>query len=675
MIEGHTTYVKSLTYGDEDKDGVIDHSVIEIYSQQGKNGGAHDEDALGTIKVFGDLVQMSDIETTAAPAYGIVNDISRLGEALKPISAGTAAAPVAAPSSLVGSSSFAQLDGNAPVFGAAGAFAFMPQHDAPLVFDHDSAMALNAGTIAFSFNATNLRDSSFLFSKDAKGNANGGHVSAYVTENGDLKVRLQDASKSEWIVAQGAIQERTDYDFVFSFGPAGAQLFLNGTRVAALTDVKTDLTGNAEKLVVGASNWSSPTGTAERLWGDFDGTISNFAIYGSQVSGTTAPDLSSPGIDLTVPAAVADGAFWVDGTGALMLTVGGNDQPVGQDVGKVIFTDGSILVSEIRKATAQDDILHGTSDADVLVGLAGADALNGLGGNDVLLGGNGNDTLLGGDGDDNLQGDNEEDFLSGGAGADTAVGGLGDDTVMGDAGADVLLGGVGLDYMNGGADNDMLSGEADSDTLDGWDGNDTVYGGQGWDMLIGGDGDDSLIGDTENDTLLGGNGNDTLEGGHDDDVLFGEHDDDELWGWLGNDILEGGKGDDTLFGEEGADIVSGGEGNDSLVGGSENDTLWGFTGDDTLDGGAGDDQLRAEAGNDVYLYFDGFGNDTIYGFEATNDLEDIDLSGVSTVTDYADLSANHMTQDGSDVLIDTGVGTIRLESTNLADLNAADFIL
>ena len=66
VIEGHTTKILSVDYGDANGDGVMDHSVIRLYSDQGNNGGAHNDDRLGSITVYGDLVKMSDIETTAA---------------------------------------------------------------------------------------------------------------------------------------------------------------------------------------------------------------------------------------------------------------------------------------------------------------------------------------------------------------------------------------------------------------------------------------------------------------------------------------------------------------------------------------------------------------------------------------------------------------------------------
>jgi Ca2+-binding RTX toxin-like protein len=52
-IEGHTVEVKSVDAIDVNMDGKID-SVIQLYSQQGAGGGAHDEDLLGKIVVLGD---------------------------------------------------------------------------------------------------------------------------------------------------------------------------------------------------------------------------------------------------------------------------------------------------------------------------------------------------------------------------------------------------------------------------------------------------------------------------------------------------------------------------------------------------------------------------------------------------------------------------------------------
>ena len=114
--------------------------------------------------------------------------------------------------------------------------------------------------------------------------------------------------------------------------------------------------------------------------------------------------------------------------------------------------------------------------------------------------------------------------------------------------------------------------------------------------------------------------------------------------------------------------------NDALWGGNQNDTLEGGAGQDTLTGGMQDDLLTGNAGNDIFVFVDGDGRDTISDFEALNGSERIDLSGVSAITDFADLQGM-MSQSGTDVLIDAGGGdTITLAHVALADLDASDFV-
>ena len=97
-------------------------------------------------------------------------------------------------------------------------------------------------------------------------------------------------------------------------------------------------------------------------------------------------------------------------------------------------------------------------------------------------------------------------------------------------------------------------------------------------------------------------------------------------GWTSND---------TLYGNGGNDYIDGRDGNDALYGG---------TGADTLLGGAGNDFLVGNGGADRFVFTDGFGNDTIKDFAAAN-TEKIDLSGVSAITGFADLTHHHLATD------------------------------
>jgi Ca2+-binding RTX toxin-like protein len=75
-IAAHTAEVKSIEHKDLNNDGRLD-SLITVISQQG-NAGAHDEDLLGTITVFGDLVEKADIAVDAGVTYGAYERVGDL---------------------------------------------------------------------------------------------------------------------------------------------------------------------------------------------------------------------------------------------------------------------------------------------------------------------------------------------------------------------------------------------------------------------------------------------------------------------------------------------------------------------------------------------------------------------------------------------------------------------
>ncbi|KMW59840.1 Alkaline phosphatase [Candidatus Rhodobacter oscarellae] len=441
-----------------------------------------------------------------------------------------------------------------------------------------------------------------------------------------------------------AIEDLVDMShFVFNpttpNSPTSGDDVLTGT---AGDDIIDALAGNDELMGLMGNDFLQGGAGNDTLHGDADDD--------TLMGGAGADDLRG--------GAGVDTAFYVDSTAPVGISLNG-DSNWGWATGDTFF---------------QIENLIGGNFNDTLVGSAGDNMLDGWDGDDQVFAGNGHDLVLGGGGNDFLNGDNENDTVIGGDGNDTLTGGRGDDVLEGQNGDDILWGWLGLDTMIGGPGNDMLFGEEDSDYIDGWSDDDSIFGGSGWDTLIGGGGNDLINGDDQDDTLLGGDGFDTLAGGRGNDYAHGEDGDDLLFGWLGQDLLEGGNGNDTLNGEEDNDTVSGGAGNDLVIGGTGDDFLVGWLDHDTLDGGAGNDLMNGEAGNDVFIFFDGHGDDTILGFEANNDLEDINLSGITTITGFSDLHANHMSQQGADVVIDTGTGSIRLVGVSMADLDGADFI-
>jgi Ca2+-binding RTX toxin-like protein len=341
----------------------------------------------------------------------------------------------------------------------------------------------------------------------------------------------------------------------------------------------------------------------------------------------------------------------------------------------------------------------GNELANTISGGASNDTLSGLGGDDVLVGGAGSDSLLGGAGNDTYVGVATGDVIT------EAVGG-GTDEVQTALGSYTLGANLeNLSYTGGGTfsgtgnalGNKMVGGE-NNDSLNGLDGDDLLQGGGGTDSLNGGNGHDELRGNGGGDSLNGGAGNDTLNGGG------------------GNDTMSGGAGNDTYIVEDAGDSVneaSGagtdsvettlasytltanvenltfvGEGNfsgtgnglaNTIAGGAGNDTLNGAGGNDRLEGGAGNDSMNGGAGLDVFLFAEGFGDDTITGFDANagsgQDLLDISGLGISAATFASSVT---ITDLGADTLVAIGDDSILLLGVNGVvpnNITQADFLL
>ena len=381
--------------------------------------------------------------------------------------------------------------------------------------------------------------------------------------------------------------------------------------------------------------------------------------------------------------AIAEG---VSGTGAMSAWIenaiggSGNDTLQGNVLGNVLQGRGGD--DQLRGGDGWD-LLYGGSGRDELLGDTGRDNLHGGAGNDLLYGQDGNDFLHGDDGWDHLWGGAGDDDMWGGTLGDVLVGESGNDIMRGEDGWDLMYGGPGRDTMWGGTGIDDMRGGAGNDLMRGEDGNDLMYGEAGWDTMSGGAGDDTMwggslgdtmAGDTGNDLMYGETGGDTMLGGDGRDLMYGGSGADVMHGGAGNDTVYGEIGDDVLFGETGSDIIDGGNGNDALYGGADGDTLLGGTGADLLEGGVGNDAMWGGYGADLFVFRDGFGSDVIHDFDSG--LDRIDLSGVSGITDWNDLTVSHLTigANGTVVIVDGANSIELLHTTSLDQLHETDFV-
>lgn len=177
--------------------------------------------------------------------------------------------------------------------------------------------------------------------------------------------------------------------------------------------------------------------------------------------------------------------------------------------------------------------------------------------------------------------------------------------------------------------------------------------------------------------INGTSGDDTIEAWDGDDVIYGGAGEDTIRGNVGNDTLRGQGGDDTIYGNVGSDVLRGNQGSDTLYGGGASDVLNGGNGADTLNGGNSNDTLTGGNGNDTFVFSGtSFGNDSVTDFDAGTGSSSVELIQVSTSA-FADWGAisDAATQIGADVVITDDASTsITLESVNLSNLDAGDFV-
>ncbi|MGC1497940.1 MAG: M10 family metallopeptidase C-terminal domain-containing protein [Sulfitobacter sp.] len=438
-----------------------------------------------------------------------------------------------------------------------------------------------------------------------------------------------------------------------------------------------DTTYGFNATVGGAYNFNINTNPLLTLWdGNGNDTLDLSGYSMAQIISLVAGEFSSVG-GYAENMSIAIGAVIENVIGG-----SGNDEIIGNDVANNIQGGGG------------SDTIIGSAGADTLVGDDGidtvsyVDAASSVG---VRLGSGPSWGAAAGDTYstiENVIGSGFNDFIFGDGGANQIEGGEGNDTMVASLGADTLIGDEGTDtvtyaFANSSAGIRLGSGPswgaaagdtyATIENVIGSRYSDFIFGDGGDNRIEGGGGNDTIIGSAGSDVLVGNNGIDTVSYAYANTFAGIRLATGGSWGAATGDTFDtienviGSRFTDMVFGDNGANQIDGGAGNDTLFGGGGNDTLI---------GGTGDDRLYGQAGNDTFEFDNNFGQDSIFGFEANNDLEQIDLSGVSAITDFTDLVNNHMSQVGSDVVInDLSGNLITIVGVNLPDLlDNNDFI-
>ena len=237
----------------------------------------------------------------------------------------------------------------------------------------------------------------------------------------------------------------------------------------------------------------------------------------------------------------------------------------------------------------------------------------------------------------------------------------------------------------GGAD--YIFGNNGHDYLSGLGGNDILNGGKGVDHLWGNDGDDILqVKGKEGvyDYFNGGTGTDTLQflgkgsvtlAGFDARMARIELIDGNGRGLHGTNQSDLFDLSGLIAAPNNLRFVDGKGGDDVMIGSDFGDDLRGGKGNDVLDGRGGDDMLHGGKGRNTYVFADGYDNDTVMRFQAGKDI--LDLTGVSGVSNFADLRALMDPIDRKTVLIDFGNGdslTLHKTTIELLTANQDDFL-
>jgi len=298
------------------------------------------------------------------------------------------------------------------------------------------------------------------------------------------------------------------------------------------------------------------------------------------------------------------------------------------------------------------DSLAGTSWDETLIGFGGNDTLDGKAGDDILIGGFGNDIYV-----VDSTGDQIQEMAV--QGTDTVLSSI-SFSLAGMFGIEHLtLTGSGDINATGNALDNVLTGNSGDNTLEGGDGADTLTGGGGADTLIGGDGDDIYVVDSISDQIqeLAAQGTDEVRASVGFSLLLLADIENLTLTGLANIKATGNATANSLTGNAGKNILKALDGDDILAGGKGKDTLFGGAGIDTFVFNTDDDADRIKD-------FDAKGSD--------HDV--IDLSGLASITDFTDLKAGHMRQQGTSVVINGTQGdVITLEGVRIKDLDAGDF--
>ncbi|MDJ0878497.1 MAG: DUF2341 domain-containing protein [Halieaceae bacterium] len=264
---------------------------------------------------------------------------------------------------------------------------------------HSADYELNAGAISLWFNSTTIADGDTLFSKDASGTAEGGHLTIRFTGSGaaaEIEVRLQNntasGTDSHFVYSDlpaGYLNDGNWHNIVFTFGPAGMALYVDGAAadttggnahldiydggMAGDTGLQGDGgdTPNQEPIALGASRRTSASGMTPASGGFFQGSIDELAIVNQQLTAAQVAELySTPGVPYEID---EDNALAVDAAnGVLVNDTDADDDPLtaslvsgpGNAASFTLNSDGSFSYTPEANFSGTDSFIYQADDGN-----------------------------------------------------------------------------------------------------------------------------------------------------------------------------------------------------------------------------------------------------------------------------------------------------------------------
>ncbi|MEL6954687.1 MAG: LamG-like jellyroll fold domain-containing protein, partial [Pseudomonadota bacterium] len=594
-VIGHTA-VPYVTYEDVNGDGV-DESIITVISVQHGNGGAHDRDLIGQTIVFGDLVDVDDIETDDNVTYGIVESIEDVNEALMPggeekitvidgeeVKGYDTREPMQMMGGMNGGGDHGGHGG--PGTNVLGAITGDPY----AAFDNDNwdeamigaptpaddtppptraPFTDQVGTVEVAGQDIDGTGASENLAPEAPAAPDGlpGALGYWGFDNA-----VDGAYADQAAAAGGTVKAYTLYENqallnteATTEGPGGAgtnALYFNGedsfaylahdsgmniTQGTIAVWVRPDDLGETSAIVTKDQKQSGEGGHFRLGHTDDGGLFLRMAEGdgGSNHTWETGPLLSEGEWQhIAVNFTNMGVTVYLDGqavpNNAWTATEGDVARPGGYMEAYLLANDEPWVFGADQRITELNDTAQEfATDRENLVnefegGIAGFGVWGGYTPEDVLDAGQINELINDGPGA----------ALTNPAGTQPML--AGDDTIDGNGGNDTIEGGAGDDVLDGGAGNDSVLGGYGDDIVDGGAGNDTVDGGWGSDWVRGGDGDDVIrsradVGEDRAGQLV-----------LDDPSRPAPYIDEtylKLFDWLdqplvGDDVLEGGAGAD-----------------------------------------------------------------------------------------------------------------------------------